>query len=121
MFSCRGNNSSTRLFDRALLTLFVVTFFLAFQPRISESFVHPIADRESKYLNLGGFLDAATAGRGLKSGDFQNQFRLFTTSISQSDSRQNVVLRGHDRSAVCYDPPAAGSFLIRSSPSDSLP
>ena len=84
-------------------------------------FAHPVSDRESRILNLGDFLDTAIAGRGLKSGDFQNHIRLFAASIYHSNSRQKIVLRAADRSAAYYDPPAAGSFLIRSPPSDSVP
>ena len=85
-----------------------------------EIFAHPLPDRESRILNLGDFLAAAIAGRGFKSGDFQNQVRLFTASISRSDSRQKVVLRAADRSAVYSDPPTTGSFLIRSPPYDTV-
>ena len=120
MFPPRKNGNAQRSLVRALLTIFVGTFLLASQPRIPEIFAHPIPDRESKYLNVGEFLDAAIVGHGLKSGDFQNQVRLFTASISRSDSRQKVVLRAADRSAVYSDPPTIGSFLIRSPPSDTV-
>ena len=93
---------------------------MASQPRMPEIFAHHLPDRESRYLNVGDFLEAAIVGRGLKSGDFQNQVRLFTASISRSDSRQKVVLRAADRSAVYSDPPTIGSFLIRSPPSDTV-
>ena len=114
MFSCRGDSNTTRLFARAFLTLFVVTFFMASQPRMPEIFAHPLPDRESRILNLGDLLNVAIAGRGLKSGDFQNQSRLVAASISQSNLREKVVLRAADRSAVYSDPPTTGSFLIRS-------
>jgi len=120
MFSCRGDSNTTRLFARAFLTVFVGTFLLVSQPRIPKIFAHPAPDSESRILNLGDFLAAAIAGRGFKSGDFQNHVRLFTASISRSDSRPKVVLRPADRSAVYSDPPTIGSFLIRSPPWDTV-
>ena len=120
MFPCRKSGNAQRSLIKALLTIFVVTFLVASQPRMPEIFAHPLPDRESRILNLGDLLNVAIAGRGLKSGDFQNQSRLVATSISQSDSRQKVVLRAADRSAVYSDPPTTGSFLIRSPPSDTV-
>jgi hypothetical protein len=108
------------MFARAFLTIFIGTFLLASQPRMPEVFAHLLPDRESRILNLGDLLNVAIAGRGFKSGDFQNPVRLFTASISQSNLREKVVLRAADRSAVYSDPPAAGSFLIRSPPSDTV-
>jgi hypothetical protein len=120
MFPCRKSGNAQRSLIKALLTIFVVTFLVASQPRMPEIFAHPLPDRESRILNLGDLLNVAIAGRGLKSGDFQNQSRLVAASISQSDSRQKVVLRAADRSVVYSDPPTTGSFLIRSPPSDTV-
>jgi len=106
---------------RALLTLFIGTFLLASQPRMPESFAHPLGDRESKYLIVGDFLDATITGGGLKSSDFQSHVRLIAASFHHLNSHQKVVLRAAGRSAVYSDPTVAGTFLIRAPPSVSTP
>ena len=63
----RKNGNAQRSLVRALVIIFVGAFLLASQPRIPESFAHPIPDRESRILNLGDLLNVANRMKQLES------------------------------------------------------
>lgn len=116
MFSFRETGNAQRVIKRALLSLFIGTFLLAFQPRVADFLASHLPYSESKLLNIGDFLDGVITNRSLKSSDLQSKVRLLAGKVWDYPSRQRVFVRAIDQSIIRYESPTASSFLIRSPP-----